>query len=154
MSGANTINSTEDALLKIGSELGLSQWRMVDQQSINAFGAVTGDEQWIHTDPEKAGQGPFGGCIAHGLFSLSLAGGGFFHETVKVKARMGVNYGCNRVRYPSSLLVGKRVRGRSVLKSAEAIPGNGVQLGVEVTVEIEEAPKPACVAEFIVRYFF
>lgn len=154
MTSKLTITSIEDAMTQIGQELGLSQWRLVDQQSINVFGAVTGDEQWIHTDADKASKGPFGGAIAHGLYTLSLAGGGFFHETVKVNARMGVNYGCNRVRYPSSLLVGKRVRGRSILKGAEAIPGNGVQLVVEVAVEIEEAPKPACVAEFIVRYFF
>jgi acyl dehydratase len=154
MTNVNIISNTESAISLIGKELGVSQWRLVDQQSINAFGAVTGDEQWIHTEPEKAAEGPFGGCIAHGLYSLSLAGGGLFHETVRVKSRMGINYGCNRVRYPSSLMVGKRVRGRSVLKSAEAIPGNGVQLAVEVTVEIEDAPKPACVAEFLVRYFF
>lgn len=148
------ISSAEEALSKVGQTLGVSDWHPVDQQSINAFGSITGDQQWLHTDPDKAKQGPFGGCIAHGLYSLSLAGGGFFHETVKANARMGVNYGCNRVRYPAPLLVGRRIRGYSVLKGAESLTGNGIQLVVEVTVEVESEAKPACVAEFIVRYFF
>lgn len=154
MSGEFVISSADDALSKVGMTLGVSNWHLVDQASINAFGLLTADQQWIHTDPDKAKRGPFGGCVAHGLYSLSLAGGGLFHETVKVDAQMGVNYGCNRVRYPAPLLVGKRVRGHSVLKQAESIAGNGVQLVVEVTVEIESEAKPACVAEFVVRFFF
>lgn len=154
MPSENIIASVDQALQQVGQTLGISQWREVDQASINAFGALTGDDQWLHTQPERACQGPFGGCIAHGLYTLSLAGGGFFHETVKANARMGVNYGCNRVRYPAPLLVGKRIRGHSILKAAEALPGEGVQLVVEVVVEIESEQKPACIAEFIVRYFF
>ena len=154
MSDAVAISSIADAVQHVGMPLGSSNWRLVDQTSINAFGEITGDQQWLHTDPEKASQGPFGGCVAHGLYTLGLAGGVFFHDIVRVKARVGVNYGCNRVRYPSPLLVGSRVRGHAVLKAAEPIIGEGVQLLVEMTVEIEDVAKPACAAEFIVRYYF
>jgi len=154
METKSNLSSADEALCKVGQTLGVSDWHLVDQSAINAFGSLTGDQQWIHTDPDKAREGPFGNCIAHGLYSLSLAGGGFFHETVKANARMGVNYGCNRVRYPSPLFVGKRIRGHSILRNAELLAGNGVQLVVEVTVEIESEAKPACVAEFVVRYFF
>ena len=148
------IASVADAQARVGQTLGVSDWHRVEQAAVDAFGAVTGDEQWLHTDPEKAREGPFGACIAHGLFTLGLAGGRFFHETVRTTARMGVNYGCDRVRYPMPLRVGQRVRGRAELKSAEALPDNGVQLRVVMTVDIEGEGKPACVAEFIVRYFF
>ncbi len=154
MNSVNQILNAADAVSKVGQTLGVSGWHLVDQQSINAFGSLTGDQQWLHTDPVRAKQGPFGDCVAHGLYTLSLAGGGLFHETVRTSARTGVNYGCNRVRYPAPLLVGKRVRGHTVLKIAELLPEEGVQLVVEVTVEIESEHKPACVAEFIVRYFF
>lgn len=149
------ISSAADALSKVGQTLGVSDWHLVDQESISSFGEITGDQQWLHTDPEKAKQGPFGSCVAHGLYTLGLAGGRFFHETVTTNARMAVNYGCNRVRYPAPLLVGKRVRGRAILMEAGPLPGDGLQLRVELTVEIEGGgPKPACVADFIVRYFF
>lgn len=154
METKSILSSADEAFSKVGQKLGVSDWHLVDQIAINAFGSLTGDQQWIHTDPDKARAGPFGRCIAHGLYSLSLAGGGFFHETVKANAQMGVNYGCNRVRYPSPLFVGQRIRGHSILKHAELLDGNGVQLVVEVTVEIESEAKPACVAEFVVRYFF
>lgn len=154
MSNELQISSADDAFSKVGQSLGVSNWHLVDQESIDAFGAITGDQQWLHSDPEKAQQGPFGGCVAHGLYTLGLAGGRLFHETVHTNARMGVNYGCNRVRYPAPLLVGKRVRGHAFLKEVEPLSGDGVQLLVELTVEIEGGPKPACVADFIVRYFF
>ncbi|MDO8457453.1 MAG: MaoC family dehydratase [Burkholderiaceae bacterium] len=154
MSNEIQISSADDALNKVGQTLGVSNWHLVDQESIDAFGAITGDQQWLHSNPEKAQQGPFGGCVAHGLYTLGLAGGRFFHETVHINARMGVNYGCNRVRYPAPLLVGKRIRGYAFLKEVGPLAGDGVQLVVELTVEIEGEPKPACVADFIVRYFF
>jgi len=154
MSDAVVISSIADAVRQVGMPLGSSNWRLVDQPSINAFGDITGDQQWLHTDPEKASQGPFGGCVAHGLYTLGLAGGVFFHDIVRTHARVGLNYGCNRVRYPSPLLVGSRVRGHAVLKAAEPMADEGVQLLVEITVEIENMAKPACVAEFVVRYYF
>lgn len=154
MSNEIVITNTADAVRKVGMQLGSSEWRLVDQPSINAFGEITGDQQWLHTDPEKASQGPFGGCVAHGLYTLGLAGGIFFHDIVRTSARVGLNYGCNRVRYPSPLLVGSRVRGHAVLKAAVPMTDEGVQLLVEITVEIKDMPKPACVAEFVVRYYF
>lgn len=154
MAEEQRITGIADVLGRIGQTLGVSDWHLVDQRSINEFGAITGDGQWLHTDPERAKHGPFGACVAHGLYTLSLAGGCLFHETVSTTAKMGVNYGCNRVRYPAPLLVGKRIRGHALLKGAEALPSDGVQVIVELTVEIEGEPKPACVAEFIVRYFF
>jgi acyl dehydratase len=148
------ISSTADALGRVGLPLGVTEWHRVEQTAVDTFAAVTGDEQWLHTDPEKAREGPFGACIAHGLFTLGLAGGKFFHETVRTTARMGVNYGCDRVRYPMPLRVGQRIRGRAEMKAAEALPDNGVQMCVAMTVDIEGEGKPACAAEFIVRYFF
>ncbi len=154
MTDAMVISSPADALNKVGQTLGVSTWRLVDQASVTSFGEITGDQQWLHTDVEKARQGPYGGCVAHGLYTLALAGGGFFHEIVQTNARVGLNYGCDRVRYPAPLRVGHRVRGYAVLRSAKPLEDDGVQLLVEVTVEMEGTIKPACVAEFIVRYFF
>lgn len=149
-----TIKSVEEALQLQSAALGVTDWYVVEQKDVNVFGLITKDQQWIHVDPVKANDGPFGGCIAHGLYTLSLAGGYFFQELVDVRSRMGINYGCNRVRYPSPLLVGSFVRGSAVLKSSEAIGEGGVQMVVEMTVDIRGEKKPACVAEFVVRYFF
>lgn len=154
MADENLISGVAGLEGRVGQTLGVSSWHSVVQSSINAFGAITGDEQWLHTNAERAKQGPFGACVAHGLYTLSLAGGRFFHESVRTTAKMGVNYGCNRVRYPAPLLAGKRVRGHALLKAADPVPANGIQLLVELTVEIEGESKPACVAEFVVRYFF
>jgi acyl dehydratase len=154
MTNDTGISGVADALTRVGQTLGVTDWLRVEQTAVDTFAAVTGDEQWLHTNPEKAREGPFGACIAHGLFTLGLAGGKFFHETVRTTARMGVNYGCDRVRYPMAVRVGRRIRGQAELKSAEALPDNGVQMRVAMTVDIEGEGKPACVAEFIVRYFF
>ncbi len=150
----HSILSISDAEKLKGSILGVSNWHLVTQEAVDTFGMVTGDQQWIHTDPSKAKDGPFGGGVVYGLFTLGLAGGLLFHETVRVIARMGVNYGSNRVRYPSPLLVGTRVKGSAKLKEVKPLPNNGIQLLVEMTVDAETGEKPVCVAEFIVRYFF
>jgi acyl dehydratase len=136
----------------VGREIGVGDWVVVDQQRIDRFAEATGDLQWIHIDPERAAAGPFGAPIAHGFLTLSLlpllTESAFAVDDV----RMGVNYGLNRVRFPHPVKAGSRVRGRFVLQSWQAVDG-GAQLVVEVTVEIEGAPKPACVAETVSRRY-
>jgi acyl dehydratase len=135
----------------VGTELGVSDWHEVTQDQVNLFADATGDHQWIHVDEEKAKQGPFGGTIAHGFLTLSLipvlASGVSRVEGI----RMGINYGLNRVRFPSPVRVGSRIRATTVLKEVTEIPG-GVQAVTEVRVSIEGVDKPACVAETVVRY--
>ncbi len=147
-------NRIQELISHVGHVLGTSAWHIVDQNMINQFAEATGDRQWIHVDPERAVHGPFGRCIAHGLLTLSMAGGGLFHEVVKVNARMGVNYGCDRVRYPSPLPVDSRIRASALLVQAQSVDISTVQLLVRITVEVEGGPKPACVADFIARYQF
>jgi acyl dehydratase len=136
----------------VGDELGSSEWHLVDQARVNAFAEVTGDHQWIHVDPERAAAGPFGGTIAHGYLTLSLLPA-LMAEVWRVEdARMGINYGLNRVRFPSPVPVGARVRAVGRLKEATPIEG-GVQGVVEATVEVEGGAKPACVAETVFRLY-
>jgi acyl dehydratase len=136
----------------VGQDLGDSDWITVDQHRIDLFADATGDHQWIHIDPVKAAQGPFGTTVAHGFLTLSLlpemAASAFEIDG----SRMGVNYGLNRVRFTSPVPVNSRLRGRFKLLSYEAIEG-GAQMVMEVTMEREGAPKPVCVAESIVRRF-
>ena len=148
------LTGVQEVLQQTGQTLGLSRWHVVDQSMINAFGLLTGDPQWIHTDPERAAHGPFGACVAHGLLTLSLAGGLLFHEAINIKARMGVNYGNDKVRYPAPLPVGSRIQGVATLVFAQAIEGNGVQMVVRMTVQAQAISKPVCVADFVLRLYF
>jgi acyl dehydratase len=140
----------------VGARLGPTPWQTVTQRTIDDFGRVTGDLQWIHVDPVRASSGPFGRCVAHGLLTLSLAGGQFFHQLIRTTARNGVNYGSDRVRYPAALLVDSRIRAYADILAAGRLEGQGeaVQMTVRITVEIDGVPKPACVADFVVRYSF
>lgn len=136
----------------VGQEVGLSDWLLVDQARIQRFADATDDQQWIHTSPERAAAGPFGGTIAHGFLTLSLLPV-FFDTGFKVtETRMGINYGLNKVRFPAPVPVNSRLRGRFKLLNFDAIEG-GVQLCLEVTVEIEGRSKPACVAESLTRQY-
>lgn len=136
----------------IGEQLGHSEWLTVDQQRIDLFAEATGDHQWIHVDPDKAADGPFGACIAHGYLSLALVNL-FLPQIVEVRGiSMGVNYGCDRLRFPNVLKVGARVRGSAELLAVEEIKG-GVQACIRVTVEIEGEERPACVVDSISRYY-
>jgi acyl dehydratase len=141
------------ALLEaVGQHLGYSDWLEIDQQRINLFADATGDHQWIHVDPEKAKDGPFGATIAHGYLTLSLANL-FLPDLMEVQnVSMGVNYGCDRVRFPAPVPVGSRVRGAGEVISAEEVKG-GVQVVVRITVEIEGSERPACVVDTISRFF-
>jgi acyl dehydratase len=136
----------------VGERLGESPWFAVDQARIDQFADATLDHQWVHVDPERAKAGPFGACIAHGYLTLSLVNY-FLPQIVRIDgARMGVNYGCERVRFPAPVRVGACVRGVGELVRAEAIEG-GVQAWIRVSVEIEGEAKPGCVADTISRYY-
>jgi acyl dehydratase len=135
-----------------GQELGTSEWHEVTQEDIDTFADVTGDHQWIHVDPERARDTPFGGTIAHGYYTLSLAPR-FSEQILKLEGfAFGVNYGLNKVRFPAPLPVGSRVRMRGKVASVEPIPG-GAQLALELTFEREGGDKPVCVAETLARLY-
>lgn len=142
----------EELQAKVGEEIGVGDWHTVDQDRINLFAEATGDHQWIHVDPERAAQGPFGTTIAHGYLTLSLIpslGGGSLPVP---GAKMGINYGLDRVRFIAPVKVGSKVRARR--KLLEVKEGEGfVQLKIEVTVEIDGESKPACVAETLSRAY-
>ena len=147
-----TVFDTPAALLDaIGTDLGATEWMEITQERIDQFAEATGDHQWIHVDPEKAANGPFGSTIAHGYLTLALTNL-FLPQLVEVHGiSMGVNYGVNKVRFPAAVPVGARVRGSAALSDATAIEG-GVQTVITVTVEIEGGTKPACVVESISRW--
>ena len=136
----------------VGQHLGDSEWITVDQERINLFAQATGDQQWIHVDPVRAAAGPFGVPIAHGFLTLSLLPEMFASAFELKDARMGVNYGLNKVRFPAPVPVGSRLRGRFVLTAFEPLEG-GAQMTVEVTMEREGSAKPVCVAESIGRRY-
>ena len=143
-----------DALhLVEGVEVGLSDWVIVDQNRIDQFAEATGDYQWIHVDTERAAaEMPDGKTIAHGYLTLSLANL-FLPQIMQVNnVSMGVNYGCEKVRFPAAVPVGSRVRGSGEVVSAEEVKG-GVQVVVRMTIEIEGGDRPACVIDTISRFF-
>ena len=147
-----TITGLEGLREAAGETLGTSDWHEVTQDDINAFADVTGDHQWIHVDPARAKETPFGGTIAHGYYTLSLAP--MFTEQILALEgfAFAVNYGLNRVRFPAPLPVGSRVRMHARLQTYEPVPG-GAQITVEVTFEREGGEKPVCVAETLVRVY-
>jgi acyl dehydratase len=147
-----TIEGIEDLRARVGQELGTSSWHEVSQEEIDAFAGVTGDDYWIHVDPERARSTPFGSTIAHGLLTLSL-GPRFSYEIYEVAGvDFGVNYGYGRVRFPAPLPVGSRVRMHAKLTAVDEVPG-GVQITVTQTFEREGEDKPVCVAESLSRLF-
>ena len=136
----------------VGQEVGVSDWLQITQDRVNTFADATGDHQWIHVDVERAKAGPFGGPIAHGFLTLSLAPT-LVGELLHVGGiSMGVNYGLNKVRFPSPVPVGSKLRASGILKECTDIAG-GVQVVLEVTFEVEGASKPSCVAELVFRYY-
>ncbi|MBI5792860.1 MAG: MaoC family dehydratase [Rhodocyclales bacterium] len=144
----------EDARSRLGQEIGVSEWMLIDQERVNAFAEVTGDRQWIHVDVERANrESPFGGPIAHGYLTVSLLAK-FAQECIAVGGiKLAVNYGLNRVRFAAPVKVGSRVRAHFVLVGVDDIPG-GAQMLWQATVEIEGGAKPACVAEMVTRWYF
>ncbi|MCD6733871.1 MAG: MaoC family dehydratase [Burkholderiaceae bacterium] len=137
----------------VGQEIAVSDWVEVTQQRIDQFAQATGDHQWIHVDPQRAANGPFGTTIAHGYLTLSMLP--LFSETaIEFRGvRMSVNYGLNRVRFMSPVPVGSELRGRFRLVAIEDIADNGLQITTEVTVERKGSDRPVCVAESIARRY-
>ena len=145
--------SAEDLEAAVGKSLGTSDWLVIEQTRIDQFADATDDHQWIHVDVEKAKAGPFGAPIAHGYLTLSLVNA-FLPQLISVPAaKLGVNYGCNKVRFPAPVPVGSKIRAHGEIASVERVTG-GVQVVVKVSVEIDGGPKPACVAETVSRFLF
>ena len=147
-----TISGLAELKQAEGDDLGTSDWHDVTQEAIDAFADVTGDHQWIHVDPERARETPFGGTIAHGYYTLSLAP--MFNEQIfgLDGFAFAVNYGLNKVRFPAPLPVGNRVRMRATLVDVEDVLG-GAQITMKLTFEGEGALKPVCVAEQLTRVY-
>ena len=137
----------------VGTHLGNSDWLEITQERVNTFADATGDHQWIHVDPERAKDGPFGGTIAHGYLTLSLGPVLFPSIATVTGIKMGVNYGAGKVRFLSPVKVGANLRLSAELTSLEELPGNGAQVYMTFTFEIEGSEKPAAVAEIIFRYY-
>lgn len=136
-----------------GRDLGASEWLAIDQKRIDTFAEATGDHQWIHVDPVKAKEGPFGSTIAHGYLTLSLVNL-FLPQILEVRGTaMGVNVGADRLRFPAPVPVGSRVRGRGEVLEAEETRDGGVQVKVRVSVEVEGGERPACVVDTLSRFY-
>ncbi len=144
-----TFTTVEELTAAVGEDVGSSDWLLVDQERVDAFADATEDHQWIHVDRERAAASPFGGTIAHGYLTLSLVpmlGAQIFSlDTPGAK----LNYGVNKVRFPAPLRVGRRVRAHASIAGVSELPA-GTQLTLGWTVEVEDEPKPACVAETVV----
>ncbi len=145
--------SLDDLRHTVGHEIACSEWLFVTQEHIEAFAIATNDRQWIHLDPERARrESPFGDTVAHGFLTLSLLSG-FLAEAVHVREiRMAVNYGLNRVRFPSPVRPGSKIRARFTVASAKEIR-EGLEVVFSVVVEVQHVDKPACVAEMVIRYY-
>ena len=147
------LSGVDELKAAIGTHLGYSDYIEITQERVNQFADATGDHQWIHVDVERAKSGPFRGPIAHGYLTLSL-GPMLYPTVVRIDGfSMGVNYGANKVRFPSPVPVGSKLRLGVKLLDVEDVTG-GVQMTMEFTFECEGAPKPSCVAEIIFRSFF
>ncbi|MCZ4118171.1 MaoC family dehydratase [Streptomyces sp. H39-S7] len=152
MSQARIFASLDDLRAAVGEQLGTTGWMEIDQKRIDLFAEATGDHQWIHVDPEKAAQGPFGTTIAHGFLTLSLIPS-FTPDLFRVEGvKMGVNYGVNKVRFPAPVPVGSRLRATAQIAEVTEV-GGGVQLVTKVTIEREGGDKPVCVAETVARFY-
>jgi acyl dehydratase len=150
---ATIFENPRDLLGKDGARLDTSDWLTVEQSRIDAFADCTGDHQWIHVDPVRAKDGPFGATIAHGYLTLSLVNL-FMPQIIEVRRfSAGVNVGMDKTRFLSPVIVGSRIRGTGEIVSVEEVKGGAIQAVIRVTVEIEGKDKPACVVDTINRYF-
>lgn len=145
-------DSLEELSARVGQEIVVSDWLEITQERIDAFADATGDHQWIHVDPKRARESPFGTTIAHGFLTMSLLSW-FTNESIEFgNSRMGVNYGCNRLRFTAPVKSGSRLRTRFGLKACEPIEG-GVQMVWDITMECEGESKPVLVAEWLTRRY-
>ncbi len=136
----------------VGKHLGYSDWLEISQDRIDRFADATGDHQWIHVDPERAKQGPFGATIAHGYLTQSLVNH-FLPQIIEVRGiSMGINYGADRLRFPAPVPVNSRIRGGAELLEVQEVKGT-IQAKIRVTVEIQGSERPACVIDTISRYY-
>ncbi len=147
-----TTTRIDELAARVGTRLGTSDWVAVTQEAVDAFADVTGDHQWIHTDPQLAAASPFGGTIAHGYFTLSLAPA-LLQDVLPLDGfALAVNYGLDRLRFPAPLLVGDRVRMLVALDAVEPIAG-GAALSLTLTFRAARGGKPVCVASVIYRVY-
>lgn len=148
------LRGAADLKAAVGTESGPTDWFTIDQSRIDGFADATEDHQWIHVDPERAAAGPFGKTVAHGFLTLSLVP--YFSSKLRrvEGVAMGINYGLDRVRFPSPVPVGSRVRARSTIISCDRVGDTGVHMVSRVTIEVEGSEKPACVADTVSRLFF
>jgi len=149
---AQTLISYEELANAAGTDLGYSDYRQITQEQVNLFADAADDHQWIHTEPEKAKEGPFGGPIAHGYLTLSLqiAMWSELFDVTGVKTK--VNYGLEKVRYPSPVPVGSKIRMKATIADVTEVAG-GYQIAVDQVVEVEGAPKPAVVSRGLYRFY-
>jgi acyl dehydratase len=146
------LSHPKELLTLIGSDLGTSGWHELTQERVNLFADATGDQQWIHTDPIRASSGPFGAVVAHGFLTLSLFPVILAEALTVEHASVLINYGLNRVRFPTPVPVGSRVRGSLTLSSAQTRPNGMIEAVFDVTFELEGSDRPACTAQAIVLY--
>ncbi len=151
---AVVFHSAQDYQAAVGRAFGPTDWLTVEQDRIDKFAEATGDHQWIHVDTERARTGPFGATIAHGFLSLSLVNY-FLPDLARAEGlKHGINYGCDRVRFPAALKVGTRVRGRAEIVSVEDLGAGAAQVKIRVIIEAEGSEKPVCVADTLSRLYF
>lgn len=147
-----TFTSVDELVASKGEPIGQSDWVPITQDAVNLFADATGDHQWIHVDPERAVNGPFGTTIAHGYMTLALLPQ-LMHQIYSVDGvKMGINYGVNKVRFPAPVPVGSKIRAESSVVDVVDLGDGGYQVTLSTTVTVEGGAKPACVAESIVRY--
>ncbi|MEU9555859.1 MaoC family dehydratase [Streptomyces fumanus] len=148
-----TVHGLDGLKSLTGTDLGRTGWREITQPRVDTFADATDDHQWIHVDPARAARGPFGAPIAHGYLTLSLVIP-LFGELLDITGiTMSVNYGLDRVRFPAPVRVGAKIRLHATVGTVEDVKGNGVQMPLTFTVEIEGEPKPGCVAEVVYRHY-
>lgn len=147
------IDRPQDLLTMIGADLGTSEWLAIPQSDIDLFAIATHDNQWIHTDVERAKTGPFGGTIAHGYLTLSLLIPLWSSMLEFRQIDMAVNYGLNKVRFPTPVPAGSKVRLSASLAGAEDVGRGGIQATIDATMELDGSPKPACIAQMVHRYY-
>ncbi|MFJ6671433.1 MaoC family dehydratase [Actinosynnema sp. NPDC091369] len=150
---STTVNGKAELLALTGRDLGHTAWREITQDRVDTFADATDDHQWIHVDPARAASGPFGGTIAHGYLTLALIIP-LFGELLAIDGvRMSVNYGLDKVRFPSPVRVGDKIRLAGRVVSVDEVAGDGVQMALDFTVEIDGSDKPACVARAVYRHY-
>jgi acyl dehydratase len=147
-----TIDGVDGLHERVGTELGVSDWVLVEQEKVNTFAVLTGDEQWIHVDPERAAAGPFGVTVQHGFLTLGMSTGLLFEMFTVRGVSVILNYGLNKVRFMSPLKVGSRFRTRATLAEDQLLEG-GIQVVFRLVYEVEGEAKPCCVADLVFRYY-